>query len=109
MLDCTSTEDVVGLLKSQAQLHLYYAGKVVDVKFSSEHDQVCCFCIPYSDAAKVANETERIATALQNALMLEDLKAMSTRMMVTTIMKTMIMNKSVTLFIMMLSYGLEPR
>ena len=22
------------------------------MKFSREHDQVCCFCIPYSDAAK---------------------------------------------------------
>ena len=25
---------------------------VVEVKFSPEHDGVCCFCIPYSDAAK---------------------------------------------------------
>lgn len=34
--------------------------RVVDVKFSSDHDQVCCFCIAYSDAAKDANEDDLV-------------------------------------------------
>ena len=34
--------------------------RVVDVKYSSEYDVVCCFCIPYSEAAKNANEDDLV-------------------------------------------------
>ena len=34
--------------------------RVVDVKFSFEYDVVCCFCIPYSEAAKNANEDDLV-------------------------------------------------
>ena len=34
--------------------------RVEYVKYSSEYDEVCCFCIPYSDAAKDANEDDLV-------------------------------------------------